>query len=56
MYRCQDCDLCFSETGVKIEPEKYEYWGATITHDHHYECCPFCGSEDFIAYQEEENE
>ena len=55
MYKCDDCGAMFSEAGVKTEQEQYEYWGAKITHDHHYECCPCCGSEEFISYQEEED-
>lgn len=47
MYKCQDCDELFSDPGIKVVSEEYEIWGANVTHDHHYACCPRCGSEDF---------
>lgn len=54
MFKCDDCGEVFEETGVKTESEQYEYWGYGFTHAHHYECCPFCGSEDFKETEEED--
>lgn len=54
MFKCDDCGAVFSETGIKVVPERYEIWGANVVRDHHYECCPNCGSEEFKSYQEED--
>jgi len=56
MFKCLDCGEVFEETGVKVEPESYEYWGAPFSHDHHYQCCPACGSEDFEETEDPEDD
>jgi hypothetical protein len=47
MFYCLECEKYFDEPGEKKETEKFEYWGANITHDFYYECCPYCGSYDY---------
>jgi hypothetical protein len=47
-YFCLDCQSRFSETGVRKVIESYEIWGANVSHDHYFNVCPICGSDDFM--------
>ncbi len=56
MFICEDCGDMFSEPEIATEIEHYEYWGANITHKHHYIACPSCGSYYINEMPEEAGE
>lgn len=53
MLKCEHCGELFSEPGT-YEEYRGEFWGMPA-----YEtmaCCPYCGSDEFYEYEEEDEE
>lgn len=56
-WKCYCCEETFSEPDVRHEREdRGEFWGMPAFEDMYYEVCPFCGSDDVDAVNEEEEE
>ena len=57
MYRCNNCDEIFDEPeSERIDLESY-YGVGSLFPDHHYgylSVCPYCNSEDFDEYDEDD--
>ena len=49
---CEDCGIKVYEEDLGERPytERFEYWGANITHTFYEACCPECGSTEISRY------
>lgn len=55
MLKCYDCGEVFTESAIAVGRECVgDFWGAPAYQNEEY--CPYCGSDDFEEYNEEEED
>jgi predicted nucleic acid-binding Zn-ribbon protein len=54
MYRCERCGEIFDSPDEKTTSWIEYFWGAPCRAEYTEELCPWCGSDDFERYDEEE--
>lgn len=55
-YKCECCGGIFDEPFIRRYKESREFWGMTCYEEFIEETCPYCDSDDFREYDEEEDE
>jgi hypothetical protein len=52
-YYCPDCSEVFEELGSKDDGiGSYEFWGQRCTQVEMVNCCPKCGSDEYVEVEE----